>query len=117
MNKKTSAIMNGTIRKAVLIGILLMAFVIIATPVSATAWSSQSYRFTTSINPASTPAFVYSQSASPNYQYANLNNYLSSGSQAVNKNTFTIPSLSATNNDWDSLFNPAPAFIYSCGCN
>jgi hypothetical protein len=109
--------MNDTIRVAVVIGILLIAFVIITTPVSAAAWSTQSYRFTTSINPVSTPAFVYSQTASPNFQYANLNNYLSSGPLVVNKNALAIPSLAVSNNNWDSLFYQAPAFKYSCGCN
>jgi hypothetical protein len=109
--------MNDTIHVAVVIGILLIAFVLITTPVSAAAWSTQSYRFTTSINPVSTHAFLYSQTVSPNFQYANLNNYLSSGSSVVNKNTLTIPTMAVSNDNWDSLFSQAPAFKYSCGCN
>ena len=98
------------------VGILLIAFALIATPVSAVAWSPQSYRFTTTLTPVSTPAFVNSQPAYLNGQYATLNNYLSQGSLLTNTNMISVPSMATSNNDWDTLFG-SPAFMYSCGCS
>jgi hypothetical protein len=108
--------MNDTIRVATVIGILLIAFVLIATPVSAAAWSTQSYRFTTTLNPVSTPAFVNSQPAYLYNQYSSLNNYLSSGSLLTNTNMISVPSMATSNNNWDTLFG-SPSFMYSCGCS
>ena len=109
--------MNGTIRVATVIGILLLALILIAAPVSAASWSTQSYRFTTVINPVSAPVFVTSPPAYLNGQYANLNNFLSSGSLLVNKNAITIPSMATSSNDWNTLFTTPPPFMYSCGCS
>lgn len=68
--------MNGTIRLATAIGIILLVLILIAAPVSAASWSTQSSRFTTVLNPVSAPVFVTSPPGYLNGQYATLNNFL-----------------------------------------
>gem|GEM_PF-6002911 len=111
--------MNEKFRMAIVIGVLLIAFAFIATPVAAATFNqggltTQSYRSFTKVNPVSMSIFTSSPPAYLNTKYSNLNNYLS-GSFSTNTNMITVPSMAASNNNWDTLFG-SPAFMYSCGC-
>jgi len=113
--------MKDTIRRAVLIIMLLTALAVIAAPVAAATFSqggfsSQSYRSFAKVNPVSMSMYT---SSPPSYlydKYANLNNYLSAGALTVNTGPISVPSMAVSNNDWDTLFS-APVFMYSCGCS
>jgi len=121
--------MNDKIRIVAGIGMMLIVFAFIATPVAAATmsqvggsdnraagWNTASYRPynpTFSWNTAPTASFNYATSQN---KYANLNNLQSTGSPSVNKVFITIPTMTAMSTNWDSLFT-APSFLYSCGCS
>ena len=112
--------MKNSIRIAAVIGVLLIAFAFIATPVAAATYyqgglPSQSYRSFTKVNPVSMSTFTSSPPAYLNSKYSTLNNYLS-GSFSTNMNMITVPSMGASSNNWDTMFG-SPAFMYSCGCS
>jgi hypothetical protein len=119
--------MKDKIRIAAEIGMLLIALALIATPAMAanlnlaggsdirvSAWNTQSYKSFTTVIPVS--AHVFSPPSYLYGTYANLNSFLSAGPVTVNKNAITVPSMAVSNNDWNSMFGQAPAFMYSCGC-
>ncbi len=111
--------MNNTIRIAAVIGVLLISFAFVVTPVAAATYyqggqAPQSYRSFTKVNPVSMSTFTSSPPAYLNSKYSSLNNYLS-GSFSPNMNTITVPSMGASSNNWDTMFG-SPAFMYSCGC-
>jgi hypothetical protein len=127
--------MNDNIRMAAEIGIFLIAMAFIATPVAAvtmntaggsgisvTGWNTQSYRIYTPVNPlysvtpASSTVFTNFPPSYLNGKYANLNNFLNAGSLNVNRNPITVPSMATSDNNWETTFGSAPAFMYSCGC-
>lgn len=121
--------MNDKIRIAAGIGMVLIAFAIIATPVAAATmsqvggsdnravgWNTASYRSynpTFGWNTAPTPAFTYSTFQN---KYANLNNQQYTGSPSVHGVIMTIPTMTAMSSDWNSIFT-APVVSSCCGCS